>query len=196
MSWNNSVLVQDVTGSMEGYLTQTFMWQRLFAQQYGLKRFVFFNDGNDHPDGIIGGSGGMDKIESYESSKVESFAYQIMEKGNGGDNPENDIEALYYAMRVYPNAKEFILIADNTSNVRDLKLLPKLSKPVHIIICGSSISENVHPHYLKIAMQTGGSVHTLTKDWNELKTLKQGEKIRIGKLLYQKDGLSLKLIRH
>lgn len=194
-NWKKAVLVQDVTGSMNGYLAQTFMWQRKYAQETGISRFVFFNDGDDHPDGSVGGSGGMDKIESRNSSEVENLAYGVMARGNGGEDPENDIEALYYAMRVYPDAEAFILIADNTSNVRDMELLKKLNKPVHIIICGSSISENVHPHYLKLALHTQGSIHTLHRDIENLQQLKEGGKIRIGRQLFEKKGNTLKKLK-
>ncbi len=194
-AWTNAVVVQDVTGSMNSYLAQTFMWYRIYGAQSGLKRYVFFNDGDDHPDGLIGGSGGMQSIETINSEELENFAYQVMELGKGGKEPENDIEALYYAMRVYPDANQFILIADNTSSVRDMELLKKLKKPVHIIICGAPISQNVHPHYIKIAVETKGSIHTLHTDLDAIYRIVPGKQIKIGQQIYERTKTGFTLVR-
>ena len=85
----------------------------------------------------IGNTGGIYATKTGNTDE----ALQMMEKskaaGTGGDFPENDVEALIYAQKNYPEAKALVLIADNMASVRDIKLLEKLAesqKPVHILI--------------------------------------------------------------
>jgi hypothetical protein len=56
-----------------------------------------------------------------------------------------------------------ILVADNSSAVKDMELLERIKKPVHIILCGSPADsmQAMQPEYLEIARRTGGTLHTL-----------------------------------
>jgi hypothetical protein len=94
--------------------------------------------------------------------------------GCGGDAPENDCEALLYAYKVAPKASEYILIADNLAPIKDIVLLEKLNKPVRIILCGTSYG--ISAEYLNLARKTGGSVHTMEADLENLIKKSEGEK--------------------
>jgi hypothetical protein len=61
---------------------------------------------------------------------------------------------------------------------RDLSLVEKVKRPVHIILCGAR--GGVNPDYLFIARQTGGSVHTLTDDITGLDKLVDGDVVKVG----------------
>jgi hypothetical protein len=76
-----------------------------------------------------------------------------------------------------PECKEIIMIADNFANVKDISLLEKVKKPVHIILCGARVGVNLD--YLNIARATGGSVHTIEQDLEDLAKLNEGETITI-----------------
>jgi hypothetical protein len=110
-----------------------------------------------------------------------------MKAGRGGDLPENDLEAILEAANKFPAAGDIILISDNWAAVKDISLLNKLNRPVHIIVCGAR--GYVHPDYTKIALQTGGSVHTLEQDFNLNGIKSAGKSFSIGNVTYQiKDG--------
>ena len=100
-----------------------------------------------------------------------------MSNGNGGNIPENNIEALLKGSKACSNCSSVIMIADNASAVSDMVLLNQLNKPVHIILCG--VHDAINTDYLNIARSTGGSVHTAADDLQQLIDLKEGEKIII-----------------
>ena len=94
----------------------------------------------------------------------------VMSRGDGGDSPENDVEAILTGLKYLKGHDEVILIADNDSDVRDLSLIRTLDVPVRIILCGKRRKE-IHDDYLTLAYQTGGSLHTLKKDIKDLSPL-------------------------
>ncbi|MBO9698740.1 MAG: hypothetical protein J7604_00955 [Sporocytophaga sp.] len=174
----NAVVVEDVTGSMYPYLTQTFLWRRKNISN--VNRFVFFNDGDNMDDSkkIIGKTGGIYGIQSSNIDSVENEAFKTMKKGGGGDGPENNLEACLYALNKFPNGGSLIMIADNYAQVKDISLLSNINKPVKIILCG--VRQNIMADYIQIAYNTGGSLHTIEEDIYGLKTLKDNEEIRLG----------------
>ncbi len=182
--WKDMVIVQDVTGSMYPYTMQTLTWRRLNQKTTKARSYVFFNDGDNHPDGPIGESGGAYGIMASSGDKVENICTTTMSKGGGGAGPENNIEALLYAQNKYPDAAEFVMIADNWAPVRDMTLLSLIKVPVHIIVCGAYTGQ-INIDYLNIALETGGTVHTIEEDFNELFKLKEGEVIKIGAQKYK-----------
>jgi hypothetical protein len=182
--WKDMVIVQDVTGSMYPYTMQTLTWRRLNQKTTKARSYVFFNDGDSHPDGPIGNSGGAYDIMASSGDKVENICTTTMSKGGGGAGPENNIEALIYAQNKYPDAAEFVMIADNWAPVRDMALLRQIKVPVHIIVCGAYTGQ-INIDYLNIALETGGTVHTIEEDFNELFKLKEGEVIKIGVQKYK-----------
>ncbi|MDZ4757411.1 MAG: hypothetical protein SGJ10_04615 [Bacteroidota bacterium] len=182
-NWSNAVVVEDVTGSMYTFTTQMFVWRRMQVDRGKINKFVFFNDGDDHPDGPAGKTGGIYWIESDSISKVEKMAFLAMQKGSGGQVPEGDIEAILKAQELYKTVTDIILIADNFARVRDLQLLPLVKKPVHVIVCGV-INRKVLFDYIVIAHATNGSIHTAENDYNKLGDALSKGVVEIGKLNY------------
>jgi hypothetical protein len=174
------ILVMDVTGSMSPYTYQTMNWLKMNNRKTKLEDYVFFNDGDSKPDGPIGRSGGTHGISSENLAEVEDKCAKAMRKGGGGLGPENNIEALYYAQKTYPSAAGVVMIADNWAPVRDLRLMDVLDKPVHIVLCGV-FNGNININYLDIAFATGGSVHTIEQDIENLNSLTEGDIVEIGK---------------
>ena len=164
--WNNMLVVMDWTGSMYKHGAQLAHWYKIkrYERNDLVKHFVFFNDGN-HKRSYqkrIGRTGGVYRAKSLDLEEILHTMEYVMSKGNGGDPPENDIEALLTGIQYLEGYQSVVLIADNKSEVRDIGLLSKIDRPVHIILCDAK--GYVHPHYQKIAEATGGSIHTLGDD--------------------------------
>ena len=196
-SWDN-VMVVDVTGSMTPYVSQYMKWLRLKFNKSENQSFVFFNDGNDNLSRFnpkkIGSTGGLYPISNYSSqygfNKIRQTLEKAMMNGNGGDCPENNIEALLLAEQKYPYAKNIVMVADNFATPRDMRLVKKLTKPVNVILCGVKDS-NVNTAYVNLAFKTKGSVHTIEQSLDELYKLKEGEEFDfMGKIyVVQKEGV-------
>jgi hypothetical protein len=177
--WKNMPIVCDVTGSMTPYMLQTMIWLKLNSKAAGTAAYTFFNDGDMTADAdkVIGNTGGVYLGRAIVYDSIEALMLKAMYAGSGGDAPENNIEALIKTQGKLPGCKEIIMIADNYANVKDLAFLSKVRKPVHIILCGSSAGVNVD--YLNIARATGGSVHTMESDLENLARLNEGEYVTI-----------------
>lgn len=190
----DNVLVEDVTGSMYPYILQTFLWRRLYISKAKLRNFVFFNDGDRTPDRskVIGNTKGIYSISTDSILEVEELVYSTMSKGNGGDSPENNIEALIYAQEKFPD-KNLIMIADNNALVKDITLLDKITRPVHVIVCGAQ--RGVMANYITIASKTGGKLTTIEKTYYDLKNIQKGDKITIGGQTFVMTATGLQLIR-
>ena len=180
-NWGNIAIVCDVTGSMSPYTAQLFAWIEQTQASGRCKHYLFFNDGNGKRTGekTNGKTGGLYPVMSGDFDTVCRKAAECMHAGDGGDIPENYIEALLAALKQFPATTEIVLIADNWASPRDLELFEKLNRPVHIILCGSRTGVNID--YLFLARQTGGSVHTVNQDINNLGTMKDGEFVQIGR---------------
>ncbi|MHB1277319.1 MAG: hypothetical protein ACYC1Q_02875 [Bacteroidia bacterium] len=178
--WKNAVIVTDVTGSMYPYIIQLQVWMRLNFHLTDCRHFVFFNDGNNKPDGSkrVGKVGGIYAGRASNYSAMELLCKEAMAGGYGGDGQENDIEAMLEAQKKFAECKEIVLIADNYAPVRDMALLKDLKKPVHIILCGTA-SGYINAEYLEIAYKTGGSVHTIEQDIENMAKLSEGSVIEI-----------------
>ena len=166
--WENMLVVMDWTASMYRYGAQLVLWHKLNMRSHQrVRHFVFFNDGNkkktDHKK--VGKTGGVYRSKSTEIDEIVRTMEIVMHKGNGGDRPENDIEALMTGVQYLRGFDEVVLIADNKSDVRDLELITKIGYPVRVILCGVG-HRPIHPHYIKLAFETGGSLHTLEKDFH------------------------------
>ena len=83
-----------------------------------------------------------------------------------------------------PNTKGIVLIADNNAPPRDMALLSKIKKPVHVILCGTEVGD-IELAYLQIARKTGGSLHTMEESLNELAKLKEGQTVKFGDKSYR-----------
>jgi hypothetical protein len=106
-----------------------------------------------------------------------------MEKGTGGDFPENVVEALLTAERQFSKAECTMLIADNWAAIRDKELMYQLKKPVIVILCGVR-NNDVNLDYLNLALKTKGSLHLIEQDIKNLATMKEGETLIIGRKSY------------
>lgn len=179
--WKNILFVCDVTGSMSPYSAQMLIWNKLNFMSGRAKYYTFFNDGDNKEDRkkVIGRTGGIYHIEANSIKDIEEKALYTIRKGNGGDSPENDLEALISAEAKFPDAKEIVLIADNWAAIKDLVLIDKIKKPVHIILCGV-FNGLVNADYVELAYRTKGSLHTMEDDIENLAQLNEGETIRIG----------------
>ena len=135
---------------------------------------VFFNDGDGKWDNEkeIGQTGGIYAVEGFDHDSILAVMERVSYGGSGGDHRENDLEAVQEAMDLFPEADEFVLIADNSGPVRDIKLLKEIERPVRIILCGV-YHDKYETDYLNIAYRTGGSVHTKDRDLNDLADLSQ-----------------------
>lgn len=183
--WKNIAIVADLTGSMSPYASQLVLWFKLKMNDKRIQDMVFFNDGNLTPDAlkVLGSTGGIYYGKATNYAQIRELAIETMTNGGGGDGPENNIEALLYAIKKAPDAKEFVMVADNTANVKDIALLSKVDKPVHIILCGNFYG--INPQYLTIALKTGGSVHTMEKDLENLILKNEGEKFEFSGEYFQ-----------
>lgn len=179
--WDNMVIICDVTGSMSPYTAQVFLWLDEAVKAGRIKSFVFFNDGDGKNDKSkkMGKVGGLYPIKASSIDSIKDKARTAMRNGDGGDCPENNIEALLYAAARNDTNTSYIMIADNLATPRDLELLKGFTQPVHIIAC--SARGGINPEYLKIARYTKGSVHTLHYDFYGLGDLEDGAVIHIGK---------------
>lgn len=169
--------VTDVTSSMSPYVEELLLWNIEYATKYPKGEFFFFNDGNGtlNDQKYIGKTGGIYQAPSSNLSDLLASVRKAIRSGNGGDVPENDLEALLEAQKTFEEMGEeqdfeFILIADNQSPVRDLQLLGQLKYPVRVILCGAQAKNAKVPirtDYIAIAYLTNGSIHIRDKDcWN------------------------------
>ncbi len=178
-TWTNMLVTMDVTGSMNPYTSQLIIWLKLNTNDGKVKHFSFFNDGNQKVCSTkqIGKTGGIYHIVGENYKNVAEEIQKAMRAGSGGDIQENDLEAILSGMDSCKTCKEIVLIADNFSPCRDLSLLKKINKPVKVILCG--VQSTINTEYLQIAYETGGSVHTMESDIDNLMKLKEGQTIEI-----------------
>jgi hypothetical protein len=181
-TWKNAVVVGDVTGSMYPYTAQILVWLQLYSLKNLSFQYVFFNDGNDKPDEKkkIGKTGGIYFQQCVHYDQVRELIKLAMEKGTGGDFPENVAEALLVAEKQFPKADCTMLMADNWAGIRDKELISQLKKPVMVILCGVR-NNDINIDYLNLALKTKGSVHLIEQDITDLSKLKEGELLTIGK---------------
>lgn len=182
--WKKMLVVTDLTASMSAYTAQLLLWFRLTQNIDKVEYVVFFNDGDDKPDSlkVIGKTGGIYGKHPTSFESIAQLANRVLENGTGGDEPENNIEALLYGLDICEDCTEAIMIVDNRVSPRDLELLEKVKKPIRIIICGAK--EYLNIDYLNLARTTGGSVHTIEEDLYNLLEVSEGEEIKIGNEIF------------
>lgn len=184
-NWKNFIVVTDVTGSMSPYIAQVFMWLREQTEQTNTQGFVFFNDGDNKPSNRKKPleTEGVYMANNSSTEEVMAMAAKCMRKGSGGgENLENDIEAILLGVEEYNKIDEIILVADNRESMRDYKFIEKVKKPVHVILCGSEHRVNIQ--YLDLARQTKGTVHTSKNDIIALDKFSNGERFFIDEFEY------------
>ncbi|MCZ2355763.1 MAG: hypothetical protein LC115_03560 [Bacteroidia bacterium] len=176
--WDKMLVVIDLTGSMYPYTAQLLRWIRTHADAQRIAHLFFFNDGDDYiknggtkldiknfTNKVIGKTGGIYAVPPNDIEEVLDTLQAAMLGGEGGDTPENDVEALLYALNNYQAPyKEIVLIGDNLSAIRDLELSSKITKPVHILLCDERRNYNPHPDKVILAYKTKGSIHGIADD--------------------------------
>ena len=193
--WEDILVVADLTGSMSPYIGQLLLWLKLNSKTRPAKYFVFFNDGDEKSDfeKEIGKTGGIYYSDNADIWRLLELAKETMRNGYGGDEPENNMEAILFGIEQYPNFKEVVMIADNWATPRDMELIRRISVPVRVVLCGTE--KGINPNYLDIARYTNGSVHTIEQDLDHLMELGEGETISIGERQYRIHKGRFKLVR-
>lgn len=183
--WKNKLIVTDLTASMYPYSGQLLVWYKLNYLDQDILELVFFNDGDGKPieRKRIGNTGGIYFCEDCNYENLFNVMIETIVAGNGGENPENDMEAMIKAIKETEKFDNLILIADNYSQVRDMELLEKLNVPVKIILCG--VTSFVSLEYLNIAYKTKGTVHTIENDIVNIASTLEGETITIKNKKYR-----------
>jgi hypothetical protein len=174
----NMTVVCDFTSSMYEHSGQLLLWFVLNTQQTKFSHVVFFNDGDMKEDAEKkdGAAGGIYTGASVDANSMLKLAEKTASRGIGGkDMEENDLEALQYAMKNYPQSRGYILIADNDAPPRDMSLLKTIKKPVHVILCGVNKINVPKKEYMNLALSTGGSLHTMQQSITNLSQLKEGQ---------------------
>lgn len=187
--WKDMLVVCDVTGSMAPYTGQLIVWLKLNGTLKSAKQLVFFNDddekSNDQSKKLD--SMGIWDVESYNLDRILKTTLKAMQNGS---HVENNLEAVFYAAKKYPgNKKNIIMIADNWEDPCDMNLLPKLKElkiPIRVIICG--VNKSLNTKYLDIAFATGGSIHTMEEDINDMATLAEGKTIKLMGMKFKLQG--------
>ena len=183
--YHNILLVLDVTMSMAPYSAAVLSWISDSANQSNIKYVSCFNDGDDMQDALkqIGKTGGVYGELFKNPLRLSKLIETTMDKGSGGDTPENVCEAILRSIDKCPECSDIVLIADNWAGVRDIELVNKITRPVNIIVCGGVMG--VHPDYVTIASTTNGSLHFNNEDIKDLPLLKEGKTIVIRGIGFQ-----------
>ncbi|WP_281613991.1 hypothetical protein [Flammeovirga sp. SubArs3] len=183
--WNKIVVVSDWTGSMYPYTLDLLSWLIQERAQDQVIGFVFFNDGDTKLSNqkVIGETYGVYHIRSSKVMPVMNLMASVKNKGDGGDLPENDIEALIYAQEEFPDANTFVLIGDNQSKVRDISLVDQLKRPVEIILNYADEDKNGIPYivsdYKKLALVTGGNIYVNKQSFSTIDEIKSTRSLQL-----------------
>lgn len=187
--WKNVVIVCDITSTMFPYTTQVFDWMNENTENTSIKGIVFFTDCDSLGRQTRGRlPGKMFTVRSKDELVLwDTMFAAINNTENNKDKPENNIEALLYAQKHFPEADEFVMIADNSTQVKDMKQLSKVKKKVHIILCGETYEKNVafQSDYVQIAKKTKGTIHTLEDDLENISKLKDMSVVRVGNIYFR-----------
>jgi len=157
--WKNALVVIDWTGSMYGHGSEVILWHALHEEESGIDHVALFNDGDKKKTKkkIPGYTGGVYTADASPVARPLKLFNKVKNKGNGGDSPENDIEALVTGINAFPDAKEVILVADNRSCIRDFLMLQCLDRPIRIIL--TDTRKGINHQYINLAWKTRGSLH-------------------------------------
>ena len=176
-NWGRITVVSDWTASMYPFTTQILRWHLAQMGESNIYNFVFFNDGDStkNSDKKIGQTGGIYNTSSQNLMEVIELMKKVMANGDGDDLPENDIEALLFAMNNIPDTDDYVLIADSRSAVRDLSLISQIKHPVRVLL-GRVFKDEIayiRGDYIRLALMTGGSLHTRYHDYTTPEQLLQ-----------------------
>ena len=185
--WKNKLVVADLTGSMYPYAQQISTWLKLqFLKDTTSQHFAFFNDGDNKKDieKKIGATGGIYHCKAKTVDELITTMELTIKKGQGGDAPENPVEAIIFGLNKSGKVDDVILVADNWAKARDIKMLTRIKIPVRVILCGVFEGMEINEDYLNIAYKTKGSVHTIEQDITDLMKQSTGKKFNINGVDY------------
>jgi hypothetical protein len=184
----------DVTSGMLQPVMELFVWGNVNENIARINTALFYNDGDSIPDTqkMVDSTGGLYGTFVYDFPQLSSFtlfkakdrmftaACHAIDGGDGGDVPENALEAEKKGIRYCSICDAYILIADNRSPIRDVSLLQQIKHPLRIIL-PFVIKEDglINTEYLDVARATHGSIHTKTNDYWNLDTMKEGEILKV-----------------
>ena len=194
--WKNCLVVTDVTGSMYPYLAQFKAWHKLHLDaNSGNHDFVFFNDGDNMADNmkVTGQVGGVYYVNTSQYYKLSALLNTSMQKGGGGDGPENNIEAVLKGLEMNPECKEVIMIADNWATPRDLSLLKKVRVPIRLVLCGAQ--SGINTAYLDMIRSNKGSIHTMEQDLYDLTSISERQEIELDGIKYRFSNGSFTMVK-
>lgn len=188
--WPSAVIVCDMTTSMYPYTTQVLTWFKKHTAAIPPQGFVFFTDCDSlgqqtRPGGLPGRM--YISRDVHPASTLPLLLEAARNTINNKDDAENTVEALIRAQAEFPQVQHLILVADNLSQVKDMSLLNRLTKPVHVVLCGTTGSDTAlayQPDYYQIAKQTRGSIHMLEDDLNPA-TVSATQTVRVGTRYYR-----------
>jgi len=187
--WKKMLVIMDWTGSMYEYSAQMVYWHKQNISKDLIKHMVIFNDGDDNKfkgqtrTKSIGKTGGIYSMDVYSLDNIYVTLEKAMRAGNGGDAPENNLEAILKGLKFYSYCEEVVLIADNRAPPRDMALIKKIKRPVHVILCGTN-PEPPDINYLTLAYITGGSILTMQEEIRFSGNMQDTVKFSIGKYNY------------
>lgn len=183
--WKGMGIAADWTASMYANGVMMVNWMRPRLDSGRVEGLLFFNDGDSLPDSlkVTGRVGGLHPVYSLSWSNILLAMEEATMGGTGGDQRENDVEALLKVQEMWPDAEELVLVCDGKSPVRDLELITAIHKPVRIVACGSA-NGYVHPHYLSMAAYTCGTLHIANEDIANLDAVPEGETVQVGEFVY------------
>lgn len=169
-----TLVISDWTRSMYPYGANVFKWHLNNLETSSISHMMFFNDGDDmHWEDKYKNKGEVGGMYYGEADSIEQVIHlmdSVSQKGTGGDYPENVIEALYDAENYYSSVDSIVFIADNRACIRDIDMLEKLGKPVHILLNEvDTVNPVLNHHYVNLAAWTGGSIAVLDGNVNGLK---------------------------
>ncbi|PHR25823.1 MAG: hypothetical protein COA38_16040 [Fluviicola sp.] len=185
-----TAMVMDVTGSMTEHVAAMKRWIQANNDSLNFTSFTFFNDGDGKPTKKkkIGNTGGV--YTTFNLVSIDNLVTETMRRGSGGERPESDIEALLHTLNKDTICDAILLIGDNYSGVRDIELLPNVTKKVNILMC--SIKGSLRTDYLLIAKNTGGYL-IYNGERIDLKNLRSGEILSVGNFQYDYNGRGFKV---
>jgi hypothetical protein len=186
--WSQKRIIANIDCSMYQYVDELMVWNYSNESEQKNNSYWLFNGFN-----YGGGHDGEDSPRSrgifhVPQNNVEGFFTTIDKIVNfscRGSRLENVVEALILGAEGKTPEEDLLFIADNYSDVKDLDKLKDLKVPVHVLLTASEYG--VNENYLEIAYQSGGSVHTTNQDIDaeQLKALKNGDQLSIGKFSYK-----------
>jgi hypothetical protein len=183
-------LVMDVTGSMGGSTAAMLAWIKKHHASSPFSSFSFFNDGNNANSKPIGKTGGI--YSTFNIQDVNKTVELAMRKGSGGPEiSENDMEAVLKAIEIDSTATDILLIGDNYSDIRDIRLLDQISKPVHVLLCAAP--SKIRTEYLDVVKQTGGQLY-LNGEIIDLTKIVDGQTVVIQGFNYVFNGRKFRLV--